>query len=209
MIIFRSSCKGIAMVRYAPGHKEESRARIVDAAGRGFRKQGYGGIGVDGLAREAGVTHGAFYGHFRSKSEAFEAAVVAGLEQLRGGIERLRTQHGAGWLSAFVTYYLGYKRSCELGEACTLPSLSPEVERAGASTRSAYQAALQGVAEAVAAGLSGGTEAERQVRAWALLAVLAGGVNMARAVPDPALAEHIAASVHAAALRIANGDAAA
>lgn len=197
------------MVRYAPGHKEESRARIVDAAGRGFRKLGYGGIGVDGLAREAGVTHGAFYGHFHSKSDAFEAAVVAGLEQLRGGIEMLQAEHGAGWIPVFVSYYLGYKRSCELGEACTLPSLSPEVERAQASTRSAYQVALLGVAEAVAAGLAGGAAAERQARAWALLAVLAGGVNMARAVPDPALAEQIAATIQAAAMRIANGDAAA
>lgn len=197
------------MVRYAPGHKEESRARIVDAAGRGFRKLGYGGIGVDGLAREAGVTHGAFYGHFHSKSDAFEAAVVAGLEQLRGGIEMLQAEHGAGWISAFVSYYLGYKRSCELGEACTLPSLSPEVERAQASTRSAYQAALLRVAEAVATGLAGGSEAERQARAWALLAMLAGGVNMARAVPDPALAEQIAMTVQDAAMRIAGGDAAA
>ena len=86
------------MVRYAPGHKEKSRARIVDAAGRGFRKSGYGGIGVDGLAREAGVTHGAFYGHFRSKAEAFNAAVVAGLQELRAGIEALRDEYGVGWL---------------------------------------------------------------------------------------------------------------
>lgn len=70
------------MVRYAKGHKQESRARIVAAAGRGFRRLGYGGIGVDGLAREADVTHGAFYGHFRSKAEAFRAAVVAGLREL-------------------------------------------------------------------------------------------------------------------------------
>ncbi|PFH12458.1 AcrR family transcriptional regulator [Collimonas sp. PA-H2] len=194
------------MARYAPGHKEESRARIVDAAGRGFRKQGYGGIGVDGLAREAGVTHGAFYGHFSSKSDAFEAAIVAGLEQLRGGIEILRAEHGAGWLPAFVAFYLGYKRTCELGDACTLPSLSPEVERAGASARSAYQVALLGVVEALAAGLAGGTDAERHARAWALLAMLAGGVTMARAIPEPAVAEKIAATIQAAAIRIANGD---
>lgn len=37
-------------VRYTTGHKEEARARMVSAAGRGFRRKGYGGIGVDGLA---------------------------------------------------------------------------------------------------------------------------------------------------------------
>ena len=39
--------------------KQETRQRILDAAGRGFRKGGYDGIGVDGLAKQAGVTSGA------------------------------------------------------------------------------------------------------------------------------------------------------
>ena len=52
---------------------------MVAAAGRGFRRQGFGGIGVDGLAKEAEVASGAFYGHFSSKGEAFKAALVAGL----------------------------------------------------------------------------------------------------------------------------------
>lgn len=47
-------------MRYKPGHREESRAKILDAVGRGFRKHGYGGIGVDGLAKEAGVTSNDF-----------------------------------------------------------------------------------------------------------------------------------------------------
>lgn len=183
------------MVRYAPGHKEESRARIVDAAGRGFRRAGYSGIGVDGLAREAGVTHGAFYGHFRSKADAFRAAVVAGLEDLRGGIEMLRAEHGPDWVAAFVAFYMGHKRTCDLAQACTLPSLSPEVERADPAARAAYQDELQRVVETVAAGLEGGSDAEREARGWALLSLLAGGVTLARAVPDQATAELIAAAV--------------
>ena len=50
-------------------YKQLVRRKMVDAAGRGFRKNGYGGLGVDGLAKEAGVTSGAFYGHFKSKDE--------------------------------------------------------------------------------------------------------------------------------------------
>lgn len=183
------------MVRYVPGHKEESRARIVDAAGRGFRRAGYGGIGVDGLAREAGVTHGAFYGHFRSKADAFQAAVVAGLEELREGVETLRAEHGPGWVVAFATFYMGHKRTCDLAQACTLPSLSPEVERADPAARIAYQDELRRVVDAIAAGLEGGSDTEREARGWALLSLLAGGVTLARAVPDQATAERIAAAV--------------
>jgi AcrR family transcriptional regulator len=191
------------MVRYSQGHKEKSRALIVDAAGRGFRKQGYGGIGVDGLAREAGVTHGAFYGHFRSKAEAFGAAVVAGLSDLRHGIETVRDEHGAGWVAKFAAFYMGHKRTCDLADACNLPSLSAEIERADPAIRADYEVELRQVMEAVALGLPEGTETERQARAWVLLSLLTGGVTLARAVPSQATSKEIAAAVESAVLMVA------
>src|SRR5882724_7437148 len=105
-------------MRYRPDHKEEARARMLNAAGRGFRRLGFGGIGVDGLAKEAGVTSGAFYGHFPSKAEAFKAAAVAGLVQLREGVEHLRAKEGDAWLEKFADFYMGARRTCDLGESC-------------------------------------------------------------------------------------------
>ena len=188
------------MVRYAKGHKEESRARIVAAAGRGFRKLGYGGIGVDGLAREANVTHGAFYGHFRSKAEAFRAAVVAGLRELREGVEAVRAEHAKDWLAAFAAFYLGHKRTCDVTEACTLPTLSAEIERADAETRRAYQDELTALVDAIAGGLPEG--ADREQRAWAMAALLAGGATLARAVPDSKLSARIGEAVRDAVGRL-------
>jgi TetR/AcrR family transcriptional repressor of nem operon len=186
--------------RYAPGHREEARARILAAVGRGFRKRGYGGIGVDGLAREAAVTSGALYGHFASKEAAFKEAVIAGLDELRGGIEALRAEHRAKWIEVFVDFYLGYKRTCELGDSCTLQSLTPEVQRSDSETKTAYEARMKGVADAVADGLSGADAADRAQRAWALLAILTGGVTLARAVEDQATSDTIAAAVRKTAL---------
>jgi AcrR family transcriptional regulator len=190
------------MMRYASGHKQESLARIVQAAGRGFRKQGFGGIGVDGLAKEAGVTHGAFYGHFRSKKEAFRAAVVAGLKQLSEGIIVTREKYGVGWVAQFVEFYLGYKRTCDLGDACTIPVLSPEIERSDSATRMAYETELRKVVEALAAGLPQGSAAEREAQAWVLMALLSGGVTLARAVLTNELSEAISKAISEAALRI-------
>ena len=86
-------------MRYGPNHKETARAKILHAVGRGFRTQGYAGIGVDGLAKEAGLTSGAFYGHFPSKADAFQAAAVAGLVELCQAIEALREKAGDRWLA--------------------------------------------------------------------------------------------------------------
>jgi TetR/AcrR family transcriptional regulator, transcriptional repressor for nem operon len=185
-------------MRYSPDHKDAARAKLIGAAGRGFRRLGFGGIGVDGLAKEAGMTSGAFYGHFASKAEAFEAAALAGLVELRLAIEGLQQREGDRWLAAFVGYYLSTKRTCELGESCALQSLTPEVARATPETRTAYEAELLRVVQAVAAGLPGATADARRKLAWSILALLAGSVTLARASDDPKVGARIAAAVEAA-----------
>src|SRR5689334_4201844 len=192
-------------MRYSAEHKEQTRAKVVAAAGQAFRKEGFGGAGVDALTKAAGVTNGAFYGHFKSKSEAFRTAVLAGLEELRQGIAALKAQQPKGWLKTFVDYYLGYKRTCDLGESCALPSLSPDVMRADDETRRAYTKELEHLVAEIAAGLPGSGQPAlsgitREDQAILLLTLLTGGVTLARAVSDPVLSEHIARVVARAAL---------
>jgi TetR/AcrR family transcriptional repressor of nem operon len=187
-------------MRYTAEHKQETRARILDAAARIFRREGYDGSGIDGLTEAAGVTNGAFYGHFKSKGEAFQTVVQLGLEQLRIGIAGLKTKHGKRWIKRFVEFYLGPKRTCDLGQACALPSLSPEIVRADQDIRSTYEHELRRIIDEVASGLPEGTPNERSDTAIAMLALLAGGVTLARAVPDPQLSERIAKAVGHAAL---------
>ncbi|KVN04026.1 TetR/AcrR family transcriptional regulator [Burkholderia diffusa] len=179
-------------MRYSVEHKQETRARILDAASRLFRQEGYGGSGIGPLTKAAGVTNGAFYGHFKSKGEAFLSVVLAGLDQLRQGVATFKAEHGARWRRPFVSFYLGPRRTCALGESCALPSLSPEVMRADDDTRDAYQQALRQIVDEVSSGLG---DAPDDDRAIAFLALLSGGVTLARAVRDPLLAERIADAV--------------
>lgn len=186
-------------MRYPKDQKERSREKLLAEAGRAFRKQGYGMIGVDGLAKGANMTSGAFYVHFASKKEAFLESVRQGLEDLRVGIAKFQGLQGTGWLKSFGDFYMGDRRTCDLAEGCALPSLSSEVERAGDEARGVYEEKLQEIAAQMAAGLNG-TEAERRSQAWATLALLMGGLTMARTVQDPGLSEEIAAAVRAAVL---------
>jgi TetR/AcrR family transcriptional repressor of nem operon len=175
--------------------KEETRARILQAAGRTFRSHGYGGAGVDGLAKEAGVTSGAFYASFAGKAEAFREAVVSGMRELEAGIRQ--QQESGGWLERFVDFYLGERRTCDPSESCALQSLTGEVARAGGETRKAYEKELRAVLEAMASGLTGRSATERWRQAVVTLALLSGAVSMARAVDDPRLGAEIAAAVRA------------
>ncbi|SDR48552.1 transcriptional regulator, TetR family [Rhizobiales bacterium GAS113] len=181
------------------GQKEESRAKILRSAGRGFRSRGFGGSGVDGLAKDAAVTSGAFYAHFKSKAHAFREAVTVGLEDLKRGIEQTRAQLGSRWREGFIDFYMGDRRTCDLADSCALQSLSSEVARADDDARQAYETELRAIIETMAAGLEGKPKARRE-EATALLALLVGGVTLARAVRDPAISDEIAAAVRKAAL---------
>jgi TetR/AcrR family transcriptional repressor of nem operon len=183
------------------GQKEESRAKILRGAGRGFRRAGFGGAGVDGLAKEAGVTSGAFYAHFKSKAAAFRESVSGGLRDLREGVEQFKERFGNCWREEFIDFYLGDRRTCDLADSCALQSLSSEVARADDEARVAYEAGFRSIILSVADGLDGKPKARRE-KATALLALLVGGVTLARAVHDQEFSDEIAAAVRKAALTL-------
>ena len=169
----------------------DARTRLVEAAGRGFRNAGFGGAGVDALAKGAGMTSGAFYAHFGSKAEAFRLAVADGLSFLRAGILSFQEEHGRDWREPFIDFYLGPRMEVTLGEACGLPSFSSDVARADDETRAVYEAELEQLVAAIAGGLRGSHARER---AHALLAILSGAAAMARAVKDERIKRNILAA---------------
>ena len=180
--------------------KFQTRQRIVEAAGRSFRKGGFGGVGVDGLAKEAGVTSGAFYGHFGSKSEAFHEAVVHGIADLKAGVLHYQLTHGGFWWPEFVKFYLGAKRRCDLAESCGLQALSPEVARASPAIREAFEAGLREVSAAILSGPKSPKVPRDEAGACSALAALVGAVTLARAVGSQQFADAIATSTGAALL---------
>lgn len=182
---------------------QEARERLLSAVGRGFRTSGYGGAGVDGLAREAGLTSGAFYGHFSSKADAFQAAVVKGLQELQAGLIECQAQHGKNWVRAFAQFYLGFKRTCDLSSGCALPTFSTEVERAGPAVRAAYRGEMEKIIVTVAEGLPDQDIASRRKRAMGLLAILSGGVSISRALDHSGLAGEMAEATIQLAIAIA------
>src|SRR3954469_21239990 len=163
---------GVHMSRHE--QKAQTRQRILEAAGRSFKRGGFGGIGVDGLAKEAGVTSGAFYVHFDSKAAAFRESVVKGMSDLKDGVRHFQAKHAKTWWPEFVRFYLGTKRTCELAESCALQSLPPEVARSDAPARSAFEAELLEVAAIVAAGPPSADAPATVEAAFTALATLVG-----------------------------------
>jgi TetR/AcrR family transcriptional repressor of nem operon len=48
---------------------EENKQTILTAAGRLFRERGFDAVTVTDIMKSAGLTHGGFYGYFKSKDD--------------------------------------------------------------------------------------------------------------------------------------------
>lgn len=172
--------------------KLETRRRITQVAGELFRSSGYEGIGVDGIAKAAGVTSGAFYVHFGSKTDAFQDALAAALEEVNDGIRALQASAPKQWWSTFVDFYLGERRLADLAHGCGLQTLAAEVARSDQAAIEQFESGLREIAATIVSGPSAKGAPRTLDSALAALGALVGAVTLARAVSDPALADQIA-----------------
>lgn len=190
-------------MRHKGVNKEETRRKMIDAAGRGFRGHGYAGIGVDSLAKAAGVTSGAFYAHFGSKGGAFDVALAAGLDEVIEAVPQFQEENGLKWTRAFSDYYLGKPHRKDLDCGCAMASLTPDVVRAGANVHAAFEKKMTTIVELMVAGLAGNSDEDRRARAWAMLGTLIGGLNVARAMKTSKATDEVAEAIKAAAVKVA------
>src|SRR3954465_3885198 len=92
------------VVRYGKEHKQATRRRIIETAGRRFKQDGFDGSGVATLMADAGLTNGAFYAHFESKDDLV-ATVIA--EQVAGQDAAVSAMApGRAGVEEFVREYL-------------------------------------------------------------------------------------------------------
>src|SRR4051794_24601751 len=91
-------------MRYSKDHKEATRQRIVQAAGRRFKKDGIDGAGVASVMSDAGLTNGAFYAHFKSKEDLVANVLADQLRAQRNSFEAEVADRTG--LEAFIRAYL-------------------------------------------------------------------------------------------------------
>lgn len=192
------------MARYAPEHKQATRRRMIETSARRFKRDGFDGTGISALVADAGLTNGAFYGHFSSKDELI-ATVVA--EQLAAQVARVEEfPIRIGSVEALVRDYLSAEHRDDPGEGCPSAALLSEISRQDAATRDAYANGTQALVAAVARHLDRGDETEARERAIGIYALIVSSLQLARAVTDPELSDQILASAYRNAMRIAGDE---
>src|SRR6478609_8419492 len=189
------------MARYRPEHKDETRRRLIETSGRRFKRDGFDGTGISTLVADAGLTNGAFYGHFTSKDDLI-ATVVA--EQLAAQLERVEAlPHGLESVETFVREYLSPEHRDDPGDGCPSAALLDEITRQDRATRQAYTDGIRALVDAIALHLGAGGSAGARDRAIGLLTILVSSLQLARAVTDPELSDQILRSAYGNAMRMA------
>ena len=173
-------------MRYSKGHREETRARIVEIASRLFQEKGVDRVGVDEIMREAGLTHGGFYVHFTNKAQLIaEACALAVDERADEWKESLR---GLPPEEAFAAFLDGYIECAGKGD-CPFASLGAEVARQAPEVRKAYTKKVEELVTFMTEELACGRE-----EALLALVAVSGAINVANASSDPDFSREIIAT---------------
>lgn len=187
-------------MRYPEDQKERTRRRILEAAGRVFRRQGYKGGGVDAVMKEAGLTHGGFYAHFRNKEALLAAVVPHAMESMSlwrnldaegTGTEDDGTEKDLRWIRTVLRRYLSPQHQAMVEEGCPIPTLVSEIGRSGETSKASFAEALGSWRDQVAEHFGHLPAEERDEAALALILSCVGALSLARAVDDEALAEAV------------------
>jgi len=120
----------------APSRREITHERIVEVAARALRRNGFAGVGVADVMKQAGLTHGGFYAHFESR-EALLAEAIERAGRESGGRMRERVDacvaRGESGLRAVIENYLSEAHLTGAESGCVVAALSSEMPRQSAA----------------------------------------------------------------------------
>jgi AcrR family transcriptional regulator len=187
-------------MRYGKDHKQATRQRILEAAGRRFKQEGIDGTGVAAVMSDAGLTNGAFYAHFASK-EDLVANVLA--DQLRAQRQSFDAQSAdRPGLKAFIRSYLSPQHRDQCADGCPSAALLDEIARRPAATKEVFTDELMGVIDDIASRLNPTRAEAAQMDALTLFALMLGTLQLARTLTDRDLSDQLLARGVEAAMKL-------
>jgi AcrR family transcriptional regulator len=178
-----------AVVRYGKEHKQATRRRIIQTAGRRLKRDGIDGSGIATLMADAGLTNGAFYAHFESKEDLVATAVADQLRAQRASVST-QTPDRAG-LEEYVRAYLSVAHRNNPDDGCPSAALLDEIGRCTDATKQAYTDGLLAVIDDIAARLTPDDPPSARAKTLSVFAMMVGTLQLSRALADQQLADEV------------------
>ena len=178
------------MARYGKEHKQATRQRIIETAGRRFKQDGIDGSGISTLMADAGLTNGAFYAHFASKDELVAAAVA---DQLRAQYANVIEQAAPGiaGVEQIVRWYLSPQHRDSPDDGCPSAALLDEIGRCADETKQAYTDGVLAIIDGIAARLAPADPRSMRTKTLSVYAMMVGTLQLSRALADRRLSDEL------------------
>jgi len=178
-------------MKVSKSQSEQNRAQIVRTAAQCVRTQGFDATTVAELAREAGLTHGALYSHFRAKEAMLAEGLGAAFDQTRADF--------AGFsFPELVRTYLSAGHRDAPGQGCPMAALASEVPRQDPAVQAEFARGFERFLSLIQTA-RGDLEPDQ---AMVTLAALVGAATLSRALKatDPEASDAVRKRVAAALL---------
>lgn len=173
-------------MRYEAGHKEKTRERVLVEAAKAIRTHGPHRVAVADVMAKAGLTHGGFYAHFKSKDDLVAAGIGQMFEEAKGRLVLDAADLTASQrLASYIGFYLSPQHRDTRSASCPLPFLNADAPRLTAASRQRFADGVAHLEGQMARNLSELGRAEPDLEAGCVLAEMVGALALARAEPAP------------------------
>ena len=159
----------------------EHREKILDSASKLFRAKGFAAVTVAEVMQAAGLTHGGFYGHFKSKDDLIAETLA----------HALTPRGAAGDFSGFLKRYLSPRHRDDFSGGCPTAGLAAESIRQAPEARAAATVGLRETIARMSEAAPGRTAAERRRAAIGSWSAMVGALILSRLSDDAALSDEL------------------
>ena len=182
---------------YSRAEKVKTHKRIVAIASKRFREDGLAGVGIADLMKEAGLTVGGFYKHFKSRDALVAEAVGSALGAWGHQADAAAAGGPPVTYESLVNDYLSERHSKHPGTGCPVSALAGDISRSDKRTRALVTRHIRNDIELLETLLRARGKGKRSARSQAVLTycALVGAVGVARAVSDNQLSREILKTV--------------
>ena len=167
--------------------KAQNRSRILTEAGRLFREKGFDAVSVAEVMQAAGMTHGGFYGHFRSKDDLVVQTIA----------HAVGSQSATEDISAWIDTYLSTPHRDHPDRGCPMAALAGFMRQQAPEARASMAQVLGAQIAALTNVMPGVDPAMRRRAAIGSWSAMVGALILARSIDDPALSDELLSETRA------------
>ena len=183
---------------HSRAEKAKTHQRIVALASKRFREKGLEGVGIADLMKQAGLTVGGFYKHFKSRDDLVAEAVGSALGRWKRKMESAAAGGPPVTYESLVNDYLSEAHRNRPGTGCPVGALADDIARSNRRTRAAVTREIRDSIELLATLIRDTNEEDKSTARWQAIltyCALVGAIGVARAVSDQQLSREILKTV--------------